>query len=154
MFASRLQIARGSMTSLHQVAPHLERVNNPATGRRSKCHLHVFKSRAGAGRRSTRSLYFSKVVDKRLSSERVPHPSARGRAVFISSGAGFVDRSRNPLRCFARSNNIFHSLFYPKCLQVSPRTPMDTPTPDKDLCNAKRKLKCIIHNLNDQNIQE
>ena len=31
---------------------------------------------------------------------------------------------------------------------------MDTPTPDKNLCNAKRKLKCIIPNLNDQNMQE
>ncbi|KAF2542864.1 hypothetical protein F2Q68_00029493 [Brassica cretica] len=44
MFASCLQIARGSMTLLHQVAPHLERVDNPAAGRRSKRHLHVFKS--------------------------------------------------------------------------------------------------------------
>ncbi|KAF3519258.1 hypothetical protein DY000_02060553 [Brassica cretica] len=78
--------------------------------------------------RSTRSLYFSKVVDERLSSERVPHPGARGRAVFVSSGAGVVGRSRNPLWCSARSNNIFHSLFDPTWLQVSPRTPMDTPT--------------------------
>ncbi|KAF2619134.1 hypothetical protein F2Q68_00041335 [Brassica cretica] len=31
--------------------------------------------------------------------------------------------------------------FDPKCFQVPPRTPMDTPTPDKDLCNAKKKLK-------------
>ncbi|KAF3604741.1 hypothetical protein F2Q69_00033499 [Brassica cretica] len=61
MFASCLQIARGSMTSLHQVAPHLERVDNPA-----------------AGRRSTRSLHFSKVVDERLSSEQVSHPGAKG----------------------------------------------------------------------------
>ncbi|KAF3539891.1 hypothetical protein F2Q69_00020611 [Brassica cretica] len=92
MFASRLQIARGSMMSLHQVAPHLERVNNPAAGRRSKRHLHVFKSRTGSCR-STRSLHFSKVVDERLSSERVSHPGARGRAVFVSSGAGVVENS-------------------------------------------------------------
>ncbi|KAF3556928.1 hypothetical protein F2Q69_00017107 [Brassica cretica] len=106
------------------------------------------------GRRSTRSLHIVKVVNKRLGSERVLHPGARGRTVFVSPGAGVVGRSRNPLWCSARSNNTLHSLFDPKCFQVPLRTPMEIPRPDKDLCNAKRRLKCMIPNLNDQNMQE
>ena len=89
-----------------------------------------------------------------VGSERVPNPGARGRAGFVSSGAGVVGRSHCPLWCSTRSNNTFHSLFDLKCLQVTPRTPMDTPIPDKELCNAKMKLKCTIPNLNDQNMQE
>ncbi|KAF3536834.1 hypothetical protein F2Q69_00019494 [Brassica cretica] len=78
-----------------------------------------------------------KVVDKKLGLERVCHPGAGRRAIFDSSGAGVVGRSRSPLWCFARPNNTFHSLFDPKCFQVPLRTPMETPKPDKDLCNAK-----------------
>ncbi|KAF3589099.1 hypothetical protein F2Q69_00029236 [Brassica cretica] len=79
-------------------------------------------------------LRLSRVVDGVLV------PGARGRAAFVSSGAGVVDCSYCPLWCSTRSNNTFYSLFDPKCLQVTPRTLMDTPTPDKDLCNAKRNI--------------
>ncbi|KAF2586373.1 hypothetical protein F2Q70_00035586 [Brassica cretica] len=150
IFDSRLQIVRGYVTSLHQVAPHLERVSHPAPIRRS----NVFASRLQIARGYVTSLHIRKVVDKRLSSEWVSHPGARGRAVFVSSGAGVAGRSRSPLWCSARSNNTFYSLFDPKCFQVPLRTPMDTPKPDKDLCNAKKKLKSMIPILNDQNMQE
>ena len=150
-------------TLLPMVAPLLESCRrevdlgagaHPAAGRRSRCRLHFFFLRAGCRPRSVLVAPTLKSYRRGVGSERVPNPGARGRAGFVSSGAGVVGRSHCPLRCSTRSNNTFHSLFDPKCLQVTPRTPMDTPTPDKDLCNAKRKLKCIIPNLNDQNIQE
>ncbi|KAF3523416.1 hypothetical protein F2Q69_00049280 [Brassica cretica] len=131
-----------------------ERVLHLAPGRRSKCLLRIFVLRAGYGPRSVLVALTLESRRRGVSSERVPNPAAGCRDAFVSSGAGVVGRSRCPLWCSTRSNNNFHSLFYPKCFQVLPKTPMDTPTPDKDLCNAKRKLKCIIPNLNDQNMQE
>ncbi|KAF3519451.1 hypothetical protein DY000_02059853 [Brassica cretica] len=132
----------------------LERVPHPAAGRRSEYQLHFFFLCAGCGPRSVLVAPILERCRRGVGSERVPNPAARGRAAFVSSGASVVGHSHCPLRCSTRSNNTFHSLFDPKCLQVPPRTPMDTPTPDKDLCNAKRKVKCIIPNLNDQSMQE
>ena len=158
--------ARGLRTSLPMVAPLLESCRREVelgAGASPRCEksLRIPTSfllfACGLRTCGPRSVLVAPILERcqrGVGLERVPNPAARGRATFVSSGSGVVGRSHCLLRCSTRSNNTFHSLFYPKCLQVPPRTPMDTPTPDKDLCNAKRKLKCIIPNLNDQNMQE
>ena len=139
IFDQNKRNARGCVRSLHQVALLPERVPHPAAGRRSECQLPSFL-RAGCRPRYVLVAPILERCRRGVGSEWVPNHAARGRAAFVSSGAGVVGRSHCPLWCSTRSNNTFHSLFDPKCLQVPPRTPMDTPTPDKELCYAKKKL--------------
>ena len=107
-------------------------------GRRSNRFVCNSIWRAGYWGRCTCPLQLQSSSTKMIHTERVLHLAAWRCSAFVSSRAGVVGRSHCPLRCSTRSNNTFHSIFDPKCFQVPPRTPIDTPTPDKGLCNAKR----------------
>ncbi|KAF2582931.1 hypothetical protein F2Q68_00003986 [Brassica cretica] len=67
--------------------------------------------RAGYGPRSPWSLHFLKVVDERLSSERVPHPTARSRSeyqlhfFFLRAGCGPADLAPSWSLPFSRDVN-------------------------------------------------
>ena len=89
----------------------LQWVTYPATEGRSSSLLHVFKEwLAGSPTRSGWPL----------------------RVVLCRAGA--LGRCESPLWYSTRPMIIIHPLFGPQCLQTPPKTPKDTPTPNKDLC--------------------
>ena len=131
MHASFLHIARGLLTALRLskvVDEKLssKRVSHLAPGHRNACYVFSFCARVA----DLAPVYW--VQSGCLTPQRNLAPS------FVVSGAGSVGRCGNPLRCSTRPNNTLHLLFDSKLLQIPSRTQMDTPTPDKDLCNTKR----------------